>query len=178
MTIRQRLAAFVLATLGAVLAALVAIPGTANAATTATATTYSDYATGAEYYATSTEGRFAGTASGALPGAWEAVVDHTPLSPNATVTGGSVALTTAVNYVPTYVYGQVTGGSVTRENPGATGCVDQYYAVDLVISNVTANGSGSGYGSFAGTLVHHRHSVYGYCLTYSATISGSLSLTF
>jgi hypothetical protein len=162
----------------AALMAVLVLPSAANAATTAaTTTTYSDHANGYEYYATSTEGRFAGWASGALPGAWRATVDHTPLSPGGTVTGGSFSLSTARNGVPTYVYGLVTGGSVTRENPGATGCVDQYYAVDLTLGAVTANGSGSGSGSFAGTLVHHRRSVYGYCVTYSATISGPLSLT-
>jgi hypothetical protein len=178
----QRLAVLALGIPAAMLATALAGPAAAQAATTAATTTatttYSDWASGAEYYATSTEGRFTGTATGQLPGAWQATVDHTPLSPNGTVTGGSFALTTAVQYVPTYVYGKVVGGSVTRNNPGATGCVDQYYTVDLMLGQVTANGSGSGYGSFVGTLVHHRHSVFGYCLTYAATISGPLSLTF
>ena len=34
------------------------------------AQTYSDTISGHEYYYTSTDGRFAGTASGALPGDW------------------------------------------------------------------------------------------------------------
>ena len=34
--------------------------------------TYSDTISGYEYYATSTDGKFAGTASGALPGDWNA----------------------------------------------------------------------------------------------------------
>src|SRR3989442_13960642 len=41
---------------------------------------YSDSVTGVEVYATSTEGVFTGTASGALPGTWTADVLHTTLS--------------------------------------------------------------------------------------------------
>ena len=32
-------------------------------------------------------------------------------------------------------------------------------------------------GSFDGTLTHYRRSIFGRCLTYSATISGSMTLT-
>lgn len=163
----------VLASLGATAMAL-AVPAAASASTT-----YTDTASGYEYYATSTEGRFAGSATGPLPGYWNAVVDHTPLSPNATVTGGSVDLATTVNGSPAVVEGTVTpGGTVTRLNPGATGCVDQYYAVDLSLGSVGVNSPGSGTGGFGGTLIHHRDSVFGYCVTYSATISGTLTLTF
>lgn len=164
---------FLVSAAAAAAVAVFAVPQAASAATT-----YSDSASGFEYSATSTEGKFSGTASGALPGAWQATVDHTPLSPNATVTGGDFYLTTVLNGTATLVHGAVAGGSVTRTNPGATGCVNQYYAVNLTLGHVTRNGSGSGSGSYAGTLVHHRSSVFGYCLTYSATIGGPLTLTF
>jgi hypothetical protein len=163
---------FALASLGATAVAL-AVPAAASAAPS-----WTDTVSGNEYYATSTEGRFAGSASGQLPGYWNAVVDHTPLSPNAEVTGGSVDIATTVKGLPADVEGAVTDGTVTRLNPGATGCVDQYYAVDLVLSSVGVNGPGSGTGSFDGTLIHHRHSVFGYCLTYSATIGGSMTVSF
>ena len=61
------------------------------------AVSYADSLSGYEYNATSTEGRFAGQATGALPGAWAATVDHTPLSPGAAVTGGSFMLATVLN---------------------------------------------------------------------------------
>ncbi len=163
---------FALASLGATVMAL-ALPSAASAATA-----YTDTASGYEYYFSSTEGRFAGSASGSLPGYWNAIVDHTPLSPNAVVTGGSVDLTTYVNGAPALVEGAVTGGTVTRLNPGATGCVDQYYGVDLVLGGVGVNSPGAGTGDFGGTLIHHRNSVLGYCVTYSATISGTLTVSF
>ena len=152
-----------------------AVALTATGVATA-ATTYTDSVTGVEYYATSTQGRFSGTASGDLPGAWAATVNHTVLSPSGTVTGGEMTLATTLNGTPTLLDGDVTGGQVARTNPGATGCVNQYYAVTLTVGNVTANGGGSGSGSFAGTLTHHRRSVFGRCLTYGATINGGLSL--
>jgi hypothetical protein len=62
----------------------------------AAATTYTDTISGYEYYATSTDGKFAGTASGPLPGSWVADVQHTPLclscATTATITGGSFSL--------------------------------------------------------------------------------------
>src|ERR671937_1323109 len=98
----------------AVAVALVALlalsPGAAPAATA-----YADSITGAEYFFTSTEGRFAGKASGDLPGYWNTVVDHTPLAigstPTATITGGSFQLTTTLNGFYTLITGDVTGGT-------------------------------------------------------------------
>jgi hypothetical protein len=37
--------------------------------------------------------------------------------------------------------------------------------------------AGTGSGAFAGTLTHHRTKIFGYCVIYSATITGSLTLT-
>jgi hypothetical protein len=143
----------------------------------AAAVSYADSLSGYEYYATSTEGRFAGQASGALPGAWSATVDHTPLSPSATVTGGNFALATVLNGRAVTVTGDVHSGWVTRTNPGSTGCVNQTYDVHLDLIDVGAT-SHLGTGTFGGTLVHRRYSVLGQCVTYAASISGSLSLTF
>jgi hypothetical protein len=156
-----------------VVALLLVSPAAASAATT-----YTDSASGYEYSVTSTEGRFAGQATGALPGAWNATVDHTVLSPDATVTGGDFSLATALNGSPVVVHGTVTGGSVIRQNPGSTGCVNQYYAVTLWLGAVGTGGTGTGSGAFQGTLVHRRTSVFGQCLTYAASIAGSLILSF
>jgi hypothetical protein len=150
----------------------------ATPAVATAATSYTDSVYGAEYSATSTQGKFGGTAYGALPGAWAATVNHTVLNPSGVVTGGDMSLTTALNGSPALVDGDVTGGAVTRKNPGSTGCVNQYYAVNLTLGNLTANGAGNGSGSFAGTLTHYRRSVLGSCVTYSATISGSLTVSF
>lgn len=142
----------------------------------AAAATYPDSVSGYEYAATSTQGRFAGAAPGALPGVWSATVDHTPLGTVATITGGDVYLATYQNGVPTLVTGHFTGGTV-RQLSGFTGCADQQYAVNGKVGDVGVGSAGTGSGTFAGTLTHHRTKIFGYCVIYSATITGSLTLT-
>ena len=155
----------------AVLAVVIMGPGSVAAAAT-----YPDSVSGYEYAATSTQGRFAGAAPGALPGVWSATVDHTPLGTVATITGGDVYLATYQNGVPAVVTGHFTGGTV-RQLPGFTGCSDQQYAVNGDVGDVGFGSAGTGSGSFAGTLTHHRTKIFGYCVIYSATITGSLTLT-
>lgn len=89
-----------------------------------------------------------------------------------------MSLATVLNGASTRVDGHITGGQVVRTNPGTTGCTSQSYAVRLALGSVGPNGTGGGTGSFGGTLTHYRHSVFGTCVTYSATINGSLTLTF
>jgi len=155
----------------AALAAVIMGPGSVAAAAT-----YPDSVSGYEYAATSTQGRFAGAAPGALPGVWSATVDHTPLGTVATITGGDVYLATYQNGVPAVVTGHFTGGTV-RQLSGFTGCADQQYAVNGNVGDVGVGSAGTGSGTFAGTLTHHRTKIFGYCVIYSATITGSLTLT-
>ena len=158
-----------LVTIAACTAVLVSTVAGAAATTT---TTYSDSILGVEIYATSTEGVFTGTASGDLPGAWYAEVDHTPLDPNATITGG---YTDVASYLG-LVEGDFTGGTVTLTNPSHR-CRNQVYDVEATLGNVGVGG-GSGTGSFSGVLTHLREKVFGICVTYSATIAGTLTVTF
>ncbi len=148
----------------------------AAAAATA-AQTYNDTISGHEYYFTSTEGRFAGTASGALPGYWDARVKHTPLclscTPTATITGGSFSLATN----STLVSGTFTGGTVQVTNPGAN-CTNQTFTVNGVLGAVGWWSGGSGTGLFSATLTHYRHRIFGSCVSYAASVKGTLSLTF
>lgn len=143
--------------------------------------TYSDTLSGYEYWATSTDGKFAGTASGSLPGSWNADVQHTALclgcSPTATITGGSFSLSTVIHYVPTLVTGRFTGGTVQVINPGAS-CTNQTFAVNGVLGIVGTWLGGGGSGTFAVTLTHYRRYVFGSCVTYGASVAGSLSVTF
>lgn len=164
----------VLLILGLVAAALAPSRATASS-------TYSDTLSGYEYWASSTDGKFAGTASGALPGSWNADVQHTALclscTPTAAITGGSFSLSTVNHYVPTLVTGRFTGGTVQVINPGAS-CTNQTFAVNGILGSVGTWWSGSGSGTFTVTLTHYRHYVFGTCVTYGASVAGSLALAF
>ena len=136
----------------------------------------SDSVSGLEYVATSAQGRFVGIASGALPGAWSVTVDHTPLGTSAVITGGDFRLATRRGGTLTVVTGGFTAGTV-RQLSGFTGCVDQRSAVHGVLGDVGAGAARRGTGTLNATLTHYRTRIFGQCLTYSASVRGSLSLT-
>lgn len=159
-------------------ATLVSSPARAKSPHSANA--YFDTVSGFETYATSTEGRFAGVAAGDLPGAWQAVVVHIPLSGSApaAITGGSFDLATVLAGSPVNVSGAVAGGSVTQVT-GFTGCLNQQYDVVGTLKSVgPAGGPRKGTGALDITLTHYRTRVFGFCITYSATVTGAISLTF
>jgi hypothetical protein len=149
-------------------------------ATAVPASSQSDTISGYEYWATSTDGRFAGTASGALAGGWSADVRHTALclscAPTATITGGRFALLTAIHKIPRLVTGSFTGGAVQVVNRG-THCTNQTFTINGILSKVAFWSGGSGTGTFAVTLTHYRHPAFGGCITYGASVNGTLSLT-
>jgi hypothetical protein len=151
-------------------ATLVISPAAAIAATTS-----ADSVSGLEYAATSAQGRFAGIASGALPGVWSVTVAHTPLGTSAAITGGDFHLATRLDGTLTVITGDFTRGTV-RQLSGFTGCASQRYAVNGVLSDVGPGSAGRGTGTFAATLTHYRTNIFGHCVTYSASVSGSLSL--
>jgi hypothetical protein len=152
--------------------AVVLTPASAIAAT---ATTHSDPISGFEYTAAPAQGSFAGAALGAVPGAWSATVDHTPLGTSATITGGEFSLATYRDGALATITGHFTAGTI-QQLSGFTGCVNQRYAVNGLLGDVGFRTAGSGTGTFAATLTHYRTKIFGYCVTYSASISGSLSL--
>ena len=162
-------------TLTAVAILALAVPAAALASQT-----YSDTSSGAEYYFTSTDGRFTGTASGSLPGAWNADVQHTKLclscTPTATITGGRFQLATSLHGLPSLITGSFTGGTVQVINKGAN-CTNQTFAVHGILAGVGRSG-GSGTGTFDETLTHHRTSILGTCVIYAATVKGTITLTF
>jgi hypothetical protein len=148
---------------------------------------------GFEMYATMTEGRFTGTASGEGPsgfsGAWSIVVDHTPLDPcvNAStqpcaqVTGGSFTLTVTSPSL------QLISGTFDAQGAGVDGitllesgpnCTTQLFSIKDGLSNVGSGAQAVGTGSFVGYLWHHRTGIFGSCVTYSATVQGTVELNF
>jgi hypothetical protein len=134
-----------------------------------------DSVSGLEYAATSAQGRFVGIASGALPGAWSVTVDHTPLGASAAITGGEFHLATRQHGTLTAVTGEFTAGTV-RQLSGFTGCASQRYAVHGVLGDVGSGAVRRGTGTLDATLTHYRTKIFGQCLTYAASVRGSLSL--
>lgn len=136
---------------------------------------------GAEIAFTSTRGTFVGYGRGdASEGsAWEAVVDHTPLSSQTvSVTGGRFSMGTA-SLAPSvdFVVGNFTGGTITETNPG-TGCTKQTFRVSGTLGDVSTSTTSGGTGRFDVVLTHHRLSFFGDCVTYAATVSGSAGFAY
>jgi hypothetical protein len=155
------------------LAAAVAVPGTVLAATVSDTYTIR----GAEYYATSTQGRFGGTASGNTgdSATWQATVNHTALTNTAEITSGTARLVTSRLVI---VRGEFAGGDVTLVSR-QTGCGTETFAVDGSLVNVTRSDSSDvGTGEFTATLTHYRASIFGVCRTYSATVRGTIEVDF
>jgi len=111
----------------------------------------------------STRGTFVGAAQGPV-GAWRISIRHEALSTGSTVavTGGSLLIGLRTG---TALRSPVTGGFVSVTNRGAH-CTTQVYAVHVRLAS----------GTFDGTLLHHRRSLFGRCLIYAATISGHAAL--
>jgi hypothetical protein len=151
---------------------VVLVPATAGAATK----TYRFSISGTEVSATSTTGRFVGTASGSALGTWYAEVVHVPLGGGdgaqvAIQSGGSFGMALAQAGPAYVVSGQFSGGTITTINSG-THCKNQVYTVNGDLRNVSVTGTGH----FSATLTHHRRSVLGRCWLYAATVSGAVTL--
>jgi hypothetical protein len=131
---------------------------------------------GIEVAATSTQGTFVGSGAGSGGDklVWKAVVDHTPLGPNATITGGSLAALSHGDGLSTLT-GTFTGGTVTLVVSGLP-CGNQVYDVDGTLD--LASGDAVGTGTFDAQLTHYRVSLFGRCITFAATVRGTLAVSF
>jgi hypothetical protein len=146
----------------AALAVLLLVPGSALANRA-----YTVQVTGIEYSATATVGKFAGAATGRLPGTWQARVVHEPITAarNAPITSGSFQL-----YSHTKITGRFVDGGVRRLNTPRT-CADERFDVR---GNLALDGGGTG--QFTVLLTHLRTTVGARCVTYAATVEGTLTL--
>ena len=131
---------------------------------------------GTEVSATSTTGRFVGTASGSVFGAWYAEVVHVPLGGGVGARvnirpGGFFGMALHQAEPASVVSGQFSGGTITVKDPGAH-CTNQVYTVNGSLQNVSVTRTGQ----FVATLTHHRRSVLGRCWLYAATIGGTVTL--
>jgi hypothetical protein len=163
--LHRRIAAAVL-----VASLVVLVPPAAAAA--AGTKTYRFTISGTEVSATSTTGRFVGTASGSALGTWYAEVNHDPLGGRANIRPGGSFGMALHRAEPAYlVSGQFSGGTITVNNPGRN-CTNQVYTVNGSLRNVSVTGTGH----VLATLTHHRRSVLGRCWLYAATVSGTVTL--
>ncbi len=149
--------------------------------TAAASSTYRESILGSELpNATPTEGQFVGEASGSFAGAWYIDVRHQDLSHHpAYITGGSFRLNTVINGRPDAIHGSFTPWHGTvRQLSGFSGCINQRFAVHGALSGVGLD-NGHGSGTFNATLTHYRANVWFVgCVVYSASVSGTVSLTF
>jgi hypothetical protein len=149
--------------------------------TAAASSTYTESIHGSELpNATPTEGQFVGEATGSLTGAWYIDVRHQDLSHHpAYITGGSFRLNTVINGWPDAIHGSFTPWHGTvKQLSGFTGCTNQRFAVHGELSGVGLD-NGRGSGTFNATLTHYRTNIWVVgCVIYSASASGTVSLTF
>ena len=114
-----------------------------------------------------TTGNFAGIAGGDLPGYWFAQVVHDPLvyslNTPTHISGGSFTLLTTTGST---VSDTITNGSVTPTSLPSS-CTNQTFTLALTLNN----------GSFNGVLTHLRILLFGSCITYFATVTGTATLT-
>ena len=162
---------------GLIVLATLAVPASASAAPAST----SFAVTGFEYAFTPTVGFFAGRGTGNAGdrAAWNTYVEHDPLGSTPTyVNGGSFQMTTR-SLAGTYdwITGDFVyhGGTITTVDPG-TNCTNQRYLVTGALQNVTTSTTAGGTGTFAVTLTHYRAPFLGRCITYSASVVGTLGV--
>jgi hypothetical protein len=152
------------------IALMTVLSATATGAPAAkSATPQVDDVKGIEILARDTQGTFTGYSTGSLPGDWIAVVKHTPLSPNATITGGTFRLVTSRSNATRTLIGRFTTGTITNTDAGR-GCTNQTYRVVGSLAHFGGNRTGR----FAVTLTHYRHQLLGSCIAYFATATGTL----
>jgi len=149
--------------------------------TAAASSTYTEWIHGGELpNATPTEGQFVGEATGSFAGTWYIDVKHQDLSHHpAYITGGSFRLNTVINGWPDAIHGSFTPwhGTVSQLS-GFSGCTNQRFFVHGELYGVGPE-SENGSGTFSATLTHYRANLWLVgCVVYSASVSGSVSLTF
>lgn len=132
--------------------------------------------------ATPTEGQFVGEATGSLAGTWYIDVTHRVLPNNGNrvaITGGHFRLNTIINYVPEEILGSFNPrNSYVKQIDGFSGCTNQHYKVHGELSDVGVDW-GAGSGTFDAKLTHYRVYIWFVgCVVYSASVSGTVSLTF
>jgi hypothetical protein len=124
------------------------------------------------------QGTFVGNGVAILPGtdrlSWRAVVAHEQLNSSipASITGGTLTATSSGNG-GTSLVGTFNGGSLAYDavSSSKASCGSQVYKVHGTLQ------FSPGSGTFDAVLTHYRMPMLGRCVTYGATVSGSLSVS-
>jgi hypothetical protein len=66
---------------------------------------------------------------------------------------------------------------ITMLSAGA-GCKDQRFRIKDRLTRVGVRGLRDGAGTVSAVLTHYRTRILGYCVTYSASVAGTITLTF
>jgi hypothetical protein len=160
-------------------AAVLAFPTAASAAPAST----SFKIAGFEYAFTQTVGFFAGSGTGTAGdrAAWNTFVEHDRLGSVPTfVNGGSLQMATrSATGRLDFVTGTFVnhGGTITTIDPGA-GCTNQRFLVTGTLADVATSTTAGGTGTFSVVLTHFRASLLGRCVTYSASVAGTVSFDY
>lgn len=161
--------------LAALLVVTIAGPG-AGVARAAVPETYS--VSGYEIWFTPTVGVFAGRGHGGAGevSAWYSSIEHSQvISPSGTIVGGWATL---YRLDGVRISGHFSGGTVVQTNEGAS-CTTESHVVSGNLADVRRSDSTmTGTGEFLATLVHHRAWLFGQCISYAATVNGTIDLTF
>ncbi|HUG48669.1 MAG TPA: alcohol dehydrogenase catalytic domain-containing protein [Candidatus Limnocylindria bacterium] len=133
---------------------------------------------GYEIFFAPTMAVFAGT-GGAGEGslsAWYGSIQHSGvISPTGTIEGGWAVL---YRHDGVRIGGWFSGGDVVLTDEGP-GCTTEAHSVEGTLIGVTRSDTGAvGTGVFRATLLHHRAWLFGTCISYSASVNGSIELTF
>jgi hypothetical protein len=167
---------------------VMAILGTTSAYAQEHGTTVS----GIEVHATWDQGTFTGTAYNGIWGGWTIVVNHTDLDhlescgypsyPCARITGGTfklAATSPSVEYITGNFVGRSPGTAEIIPVPGyGSNCTTQLFHIKDKLRDVGTGSPYLGYGSFDAYLWHYRTWVWGRCITYSATVKGTVTLNY
>ena len=124
-------------------------------------------------------GTFVGVGSGSAGNlsAWYTQVDHSlVITPAGTVTGGTATLHRADGVT---MSGRFSGGTVWMTYDGPN-CTNESHEVRGTLTDVTRSDrpGETGIGYFSATLKHYRAWIFGSCYSYSAKVTGTISVLF
>lgn len=135
---------------------------------------------GYEVWFAPTVGTFVGTGSPSEStisrlSAWHASIAHTEImSPTGRITGG---MATLYRVDGIWIHGTFTDG-FARQIDAGNDCTSERHEVTGVLTGVTKSDAPGavGVGFFDATLVHYRAFVFGRCYSYSASVTGSITI--